>query len=221
MRKLSKLAIAALTLVASISYAAVPDLYIDGVIVDPSANRQSGREGDLLIDIQSGQQQWTLLNKERNSSIKSFGIYEGSDNREVIFNSSSSVNDIVTTNVTSNTDVGFWLMNDHSVSTVLDESNISLYSNRYLNQEEIYRNNQSFMVYDLRNAGGGDYSFGNWHGNGSYDYLIFVENGRGNKDDHKDMVIGLMANPVPEPGTLMLLGSGLIGTGLMMKRRKK
>jgi hypothetical protein len=53
-------------------------------------------------------------------------------------------------------------------------------------------------------------------------WLFWDDSGAGPDDNHDDMLIRAVfsATPVPEPGTLTLFGLGLLGIGLVRRRRK-
>lgn len=56
----------------------------------------------------------------------------------------------------------------------------------------------------------------------AYDALILWDDagGGGDDDNHDDQVIGLNVTQVPEPGTIALLGLGLLGLGISRRRSK-
>lgn len=55
----------------------------------------------------------------------------------------------------------------------------------------------------------------------AYDALLLWDDaGGGNDDNHDDHIIGLNISKVPEPGTMALLGLGLLGLGISRRRSK-
>lgn len=212
----------------SIAGAIVPDLFIDGVALDPAQYRLNGEDEDLQFRLESNVQNWSLLSDiPLNTSARpSFGLFTRTDitppggySSSVLFDGFSSNFMNVPTNYSEGTDVGFWLSKDYNGKANLSKHNSMLFSERALSIGDKERDKQSFLMYDVRNFKDSDYSYGNWSGNGNYDYLIFIEDKQTDGIDHDDMVVGLMV--APEPSTLFLLASGLLGTGLALRRNRK
>ncbi len=214
--------------VFSVSSAVVPDLFIDGVALDPAQYRLNNESEDLSIKLESNVQYWNLLSDlpANTGAMPSFGLYTDVEansghgkNKAILFDSFMGSNTSLTTNFSDGTDVGFWLSEDMNTRARLSNYNSVLFSERDLSINDKLSDYQSFIMYDLRGVEGSEYSYGKWSGSGDYDYLIFIEDKYTDGIDHDDMVVGMMV--APEPGTLFLLASGLLGTGLALRRRKK
>lgn len=212
----------------TISNAVVPDLLIDGIAVDQSQYRLNDENEDFRFQFESNTQRWSLLSDEsfNNSTNPSFGLYNGTQSdfglgfsRSIIFNGKTNNYQSFTTNFSTGDDVGFWLSQDLNNNSRFNNYNSIYYSERGLSVNDKQKNYQSFIMYDVRNFGDAEYSFGDWSGSGNYDYLMFIEDKTTDGIDHDDIVVGMMV--APEPGTLLLLTSGLLGTGLIIRRKKK
>lgn len=51
-------------------------------------------------------------------------------------------------------------------------------------------------------------------------WLLWDDSGAGPDDNHDDMIVKVKYTAVPEPGTALLFGVGLLGLGLGMRRKK-
>lgn len=231
MNKLTAIIALIIIIIGSVGVAAVPDLYVNDLMVDPSIYRLTGENDDLVLTLESDRQTWQILTERTpNRMFNSFGIYtdlyrdfgpgKSGVNTTTIMQSHNSGCDIVNTSFAEGTDVGFWLLSDLSSRGVCDNNSAYLFSERALTRNSYDNNKQWFLAYDVASFGNSKFKYGDFCFKGNYDYLLFIDdNEYGPNYDHNDMVIGL--SNIPEPGTLLLLGTGLIGTGIIIRRQRK
>ncbi len=158
-----------------------------------------------------------------------FGIYGFTYNQDgsvvlgdslEVFNGSASA--VTSATVSFNVETGFATFNGTSANigttfgfylTTPEANGYTYYSHASLNEDEY----DHFMLFDTTSN-----TIGSLLG---ADLVVAMEDLYGGGDqDYNDMVVGISdvaPAPVPEPTTLLLIGSGLLGMGFFRKRTKK
>jgi len=209
---------------------AIPDLYIDGSLATPAA----GTNQDLFMYPNGLAYTFTLIAEatpwnDRNT----FGYYTDIGTGAMttaIFDQTAALDVAVGTQTVVDFSgiyqAGFFLFNDldddgaYEPGTVGGASNdVILFSERALTLPNPPGSSyQWFRAYNT--YGYAHYQFDGLDFYGDYDGLIFIDDDHvtGGNQDHNDMVVGIKA--VPEPGTLLLIGLGLTGLGILRRRSK-
>lgn len=207
---------------------AFPNLYLGGsggTLIDPAVDVSSSywlwSDGDRL--------EFTLIYEEtQNADFNSFYLHEDFNSAAIthtVFNASDGAG--ARKALTLNGEYGLSMFTDLNLNGVLDlENNESwAFSNVGLNTPAQSRPYQMLRPYAVGDIGVADYYFeeGDLSFTGDYDLFVFIDDGLisdGNGDsDFNDMIIGINTVVVPEPGTLLLIGLGLAGAGLIRRRK--
>ena len=160
-----------------------------------------------------------------NDALIDRSLYKPSANISEAFNgfdkdTGSLDNTFAMKKFSSSRDVGLWLFNDLTNGNALSDNDAYLFSERALAYGSYNCDGQRFWGLNALTSATAISKTGNAYFNAtSNSRLILDDSGLAAPQKINTMMIGL--SRAPEPGTLLLLGTGLLGTGLVMRRKRR
>lgn len=205
---------------------ALPSLTINGVVQDPLRDIND----DVSFSFTGDTQEWTLLAEYSEwNEFNNFGYHTENGAMNMLFPGSASPVVSTGTNIASGDEIGLWLWVDKNLNGISDINEPFLYSQRLWHETMYTRTDdyQYFYLYDVSAFKGlrTTYDFcsisRDFSASGDFDYLIYIDDSGiiTTDEDHNDMVIGVTStSAVPEPGTMLLIGLGLTGLGILKRK---